>query len=710
MVYSGVFVFGDSLVDPGNALKLAQWYGDLTFSDLPEGAPTSGLGYYQGRFSNGYNFADLLANKTIGTVTKPIFPFGFEDPWIGIPVAPFASDPNGNNLNFAYGGSQIRNGQEAVPDLDGQTDAFRDAVDGDADPNALYLVTMGGNDVRSLVPAGGTPATQAQARAALDKCADQLLHELGQLVDMGVQNILITGVPDVGLIPKYDRDGNLVLDATELQRSQAATEYSLYLDLLIRTEVIPGLQAQGATITYVPLMDYVDTSGQLVTGALNANIGTIAALHGLTQSELENNLLAHQDLLFFDEVHPNAQANALLAAYMHAQLSGTPWIERLPLTGADVDYRMTGSIAAVGEVDKVVVSLIAGTTYTVEMLGVSALGTAGSLADPALRITGPNGSLFGLDADSGVGFDAKLTFTASVSGNYTIELSGTGSPTGSYAVQAAVLSGSAMQAGNTYTVKNAATVVIEGAGGVGQDVVKASVSYVLAPGSEIEVLKPINAASTTAINFTGNDFAQTIIGNSGNNVLEGKAGADVLTGGRGGDVFVLSKAAVASPGAANIDRITDYAAGDVVDVTQILSLAAGINPITGGYLRVTTSGLIQVDVNGGGNEWVTLSSINGSGAVAMRYVSGSSATNVSVSRVADGQLTSLSSTESRPIGEIAEGANANYGRAFALDILTESKSGRGLGSDASTAGWWGMDEIPWSGAESYFGVDYATIF
>ena len=34
MAYSGVFVFGDSLVDAGNALKLAQWYDGLPFADL----------------------------------------------------------------------------------------------------------------------------------------------------------------------------------------------------------------------------------------------------------------------------------------------------------------------------------------------------------------------------------------------------------------------------------------------------------------------------------------------------------------------------------------------------------------------------------------------------------------------------------------------------------------------------------------------------
>jgi len=137
MPYSGVFVFGDSLVDSGNALKLAEWYDGLPLQDLPEGAPTAADGYFQGRFSNGYTFADLISNKTIGVVTRPVFPYDFEDPWLGIPIDPFAPEPTGHNLNFAYGGSQIRHGSEAVPDLDGQTDAFKDAVDGHADPNAL---------------------------------------------------------------------------------------------------------------------------------------------------------------------------------------------------------------------------------------------------------------------------------------------------------------------------------------------------------------------------------------------------------------------------------------------------------------------------------------------------------------------------------------------------------------------------------------------
>ncbi len=634
MAYSGVYVFGDSLVDAGNALKLAEWYDGLPLTDLPEGAPTAAEGYFLGRFSDGYVFTDLISNKTIGVVTKSVFPYGFDDPWLGLPIDPFASDPSGNNLNFAYGGAQIRQGNEVVPDLDGQTDAFKDAVDNHADANALYMVTMGGNDVRNLAPSGSDPVSLASAQSALQAAADKMLHELEQLVDIGVHNILITGVPDVGLIPKYDINGNNILDGVELQRSAAATQYSQYLDMLIRTKVVPGLQAMGANVTYVPLMDYTDAQGNHVTGGLNAILPTLAALHGLTTTELSQNLLKYQQLVFFDEVHPNAQVEGLISAYMYSRSTGAPWIETLPLKGADVDYKMTATIGAAGEVDTLSIYLVAGTTYTFEMLGVSSLGT-GYLADPSLRLRTSGGTIVATDDDRGAGLDANLTYLASASGVFALNMLAVGSLTGTYSIQAAVVSGAAMQAGNTYTVSSASTLVIEGAGGVGQDVVKASVSYVLAAGSEIETLRTTNDQGKTTINLTGNDFGQMIVGNSAANVLEGKGGSDQLWGGSGNDRFVLSNSALTKPDGSQVDHIMDYAKGDVVDVSQVLAVAAGVNVISGGYLRVTTSGLIQVDLDGGANNWVTLSTINGSGSVSVRYLSGSSAATLTVARVAD---------------------------------------------------------------------------
>jgi len=652
MAYTGVYVFGDSLVDAGNALKLAEWYGNLTFSDLPDGAPTAEKGYFQGRFTDGYAFTDLLSNKAIGTVTKPVFPYGYEDPWLGLPIAPFMSDPSGNNHNFAYGGAQIRQGGEVVPDLDGQTDVFKDVVEHDAPSGGLYIFTMGGNDVRSLAPGDEDPVPQAEAYAALDECAQQLRHEIGQMINDGARHILITGIADVGIVPEYDDDRSGALNGVELTRSAAATDYSKYLDNLIRTEVVPALRAAGATVTYVPMME-----------GLQAIMPTLEALHGLAPGTLTTDLLSHRNLVFFDDVHPNAQVHALFGSYAQAILAGTQWIETLPLVAADVDYRLTGSIGASGEVDKLSFALVAGTDYRFDLLGMSSLGTAGSLGDPSLRLL--NGTTaVGSNADDGAGFDAVLSFRAAATVSHTLELSATGALTGGYQLQAAVIGGAAATSGQTYNVTSAATIVLEGAGGVGVDTVRASISYALSAGSEIEVLRTSNDKGKGALNLTGNDFAQQLIGNNGANVLEGKGGADSYTGGGGKDVFVLSAAALADPG--QMDRILDFGNGDLVDVSQALAVAAGTNVIGGGFLRVTSGGLIQIDVDGGGDEWASLSSINGGGAVSIRYLSGGVLTTTSVSRVADTQAASAVHSAWDDLPDLMAGTRSFHEEAWLL--------------------------------------------
>ena len=235
------------------------------FRDLPEGAPTPEQGYFDGRFSNGYTFADLVANKAIGVVTQPVFPYHFEDPWLGIPIDPFENDPSGNNTNYAYGGSHIRNGVEVVPDLDEQTDALRDAVDGRISSSALIIIAMGGNDVRDLAPTGADPVPQAAAYAELRECAIQLQHELSQLIGDGARHYHrpCRRRAHPALRPRWRRRPR----CDRADACAAATDYSIYLDTLIRSQVVPALQAMGATITYVPLMDYVDASGNLRGGS-----------------------------------------------------------------------------------------------------------------------------------------------------------------------------------------------------------------------------------------------------------------------------------------------------------------------------------------------------------------------------------------------------------------------------------------------------------
>ncbi|HVL79253.1 MAG TPA: hypothetical protein VM346_08200, partial [Sphingomicrobium sp.] len=119
----------------------------------------------------------------------------------------------------------------------------------------------------------------------------------------------------------------------------------------------------------------------------------------------------------------------------------------------------------------------------------------------------------------------------------------------------------------------------------------------------------------------------------------GGAGADTMTGGAGNDIFVLSNHAI-TLGAGHVDTITDYATGeDIVDIT-FLNVAAGVDIAAGGYVRVTSTGQIQVDITGSSNgaQWVTVANINlnsgGNNSVTFRYLENGVAKDVTVARAA----------------------------------------------------------------------------
>jgi len=125
--------------------------------------------------------------------------------------------------------------------------------------------------------------------------------------------------------------------------------------------------------------------------------------------------------------------------------------------------------------------------------------------------------------------------------------------------------------GDTYYVDNGADDVIEVAG-QGADQVLTSVSYSLAPGSEVEMLGTTDRAATTAISLGGNEYANTISGNAGVNVIVGGAGLDTMWGGDGGDIFVWhSITEMGSTVDANSDTVGDFnaAIGDLMVLSLI---------------------------------------------------------------------------------------------------------------------------------------------
>ena len=226
-------------------------------------------------------------------------------------------------------------------------------------------------------------------------------------------------------------------------------------------------------------------------------------------------------------------------------------------------------------------------------------------------------------------------------------------------------------AGNDlYYVEDAGDQIFENAG-EGDDLAVCFASFALGAGQSVETLSANEASG--AINLTGNALGQSIYGNSSDNVLAGGGGADYLAGGAGNDTFVVSNL----PGVATI---ADYSAGDVVDVTQLLSVANGTDVVAGGFVKITAAGQLQIDANGGGDGFVTVANVSGSGDVALRYLAGGNATDLSLSRsssqsaqsmamaavVAAAGMASLAPTDAKGGGDASNAGTATVDSGLAM--------------------------------------------
>ena len=184
---------------------------------------------------------------------------------------------------------------------------------------------------------------------------------------------------------------------------------------------------------------------------------------------------------------------------------------------------------------------------------------------------------------------------------------------------------------DTFIVDNVNDRVYEWTG-EGYDTVKTSVTYGLGARSEVEILQTTNAAGTSAIDLSGNEFANRIIGNDGANNILGGGGRDRLEGGGNNDRLIggaLSDDLYGGTGADHFkylslddssprtgaDIIFDFnpLEGDRIDLSAIdadgnaangdqpFTFYDGVGPLHGivGELRYTGD-YLEGDVNGDG--------------------------------------------------------------------------------------------------------------
>lgn len=214
--YTSLTVFGDSLVDAGNI-----------FTSTGGAIPNPALGYFQGRFTNGYDYTDLLSIELFGTPTV-------------------ASLQGGDN--YAFGGARAST-TSSVPDLNEQLALYgADLLGGKSvDANGLYILNFGGNDIFNAPPPG--PAEDA----FLMNSAMVYAQGVQTLNDLGARNLLITGFPVLTDPASVRAEGYLTSALAWLSLDSSTTLFRFsYLDFFGRVLTDPGslgLPPQNTLVT-----------------------------------------------------------------------------------------------------------------------------------------------------------------------------------------------------------------------------------------------------------------------------------------------------------------------------------------------------------------------------------------------------------------------------------------------------------------------------
>jgi outer membrane lipase/esterase len=231
--YDSLYVFGDSYCDVGNIFA-------ATGGAVPP-AP-----YYNGRFSDGPIWLDHVA--------------GF----LGVPFK--ASLLGGTD--YAFGGAWVTAPQPIpggfIPSVPQQVELYLSQHGGKADPNALYIIEGGGNDI--LGTTTGSPQALAY-QIALGTAQSELL-----LRQAGAKHFVIPNLFNVGILPAAA--GNVAFaaaasNATNKYVNQLlAAEQALQGIHILRMDVFSLMSAVGTDPTH---FGFIDITNPCLTTTLCAD-------------------------------------------------------------------------------------------------------------------------------------------------------------------------------------------------------------------------------------------------------------------------------------------------------------------------------------------------------------------------------------------------------------------------------------------------------
>ena len=295
--YSGVVVFGTSLSDSGNAFALRGGTNtppDYNLSPLlVPNAPYARGGHH---FSNGATWVEQFA-RALGLAGTVRPAYGSDSPLA---------------TNYAVGAARACDapGDENV-NLADQVAAFLADSSGVAPSDALYVIEMGGNDVRDAIVAalgvlqrGGTFQQAVQAAAPILACAQQAIQTaIVTLQQAGAKQILVWTVPNPGLTPAIRSLG------------PGAVQVATFLTTLFNTQMLlPTVEAldQASEDIDIAVLDAFTLLQQITANPANFGLTNTTTACVTTNAE-PFFCQAADEYLFWDGIHPTRAAHALVA-------------------------------------------------------------------------------------------------------------------------------------------------------------------------------------------------------------------------------------------------------------------------------------------------------------------------------------------------------------------------------------------------------------
>ena len=359
--FTKVIVFGDSLSDTGNIAHRAR--DEVAFS-----YPSGNYNYSDYRFTNSSDTTPD-SDRFAGVWHEQLARL-----FLQLPIATNSLD-GGNN--YAFGGATTVNGSTdrtiisnpnpfvggdfeiTIDNLGKQVDDYLTSAV--ADPNALYMLWGGGNDIFDDSRIANVNATSVRVCALIRR-----------LATAGARKFLIPNVPPLGSIPNYVGQTATVIS---LDMASAAYRARLNSDL---NATINALAAQGIAVQIYRVDVWLSVIRILAE----------PSKYGFTNVRDESQFDTSADpdeFLFWDEIHPTTAGHFQIAAEADRTLRGA-----IPPLGKALNI---SSRVAVGTGDNVsiagfIITGSGGKRVILRAIGPS-LGNRGvqrPLADPTLTL------------------------------------------------------------------------------------------------------------------------------------------------------------------------------------------------------------------------------------------------------------------------------------------------------------------------------------